>query len=133
MFEQSGVIPYRIENKILQVLLITSLKKKKWIFPKGLIEHNLSPFESAKKEAFEEAGVTGANETYELGTYSFKKWGDICKVVVYSMSVEKVFAEYPEVGLRKRNWFSVSEAIEKIENEELKNMLLKLEKLVIKN
>lgn len=133
MFEQSGIIPYRIENKILQVLLITSLKKKKWIFPKGLIEHNLSPFESAKKEAFEEAGVTGANETYELGTYSFKKWGDNCKVVVYSMLVEKVFAEYPEVELRKRNWFSVTEAIEKIEIEELKNMLQKLEKLVIKN
>lgn len=133
MFEQSGVIPYRVENNIIQVLLITSLKKKKWIVPKGIVEHNLTPFESAKKEAFEEAGVTGANETIELGSYSFDKWNDKCIVKIYSMEVDRVFAEYPEVDIRKRNWFSINEAIEKIGIEELKTMLKKLEKLILKN
>ena len=56
-FSQSAVIPYRISKKGLEILLITSLKKKNWIVPKGYIEFNLTPFESAKKEAYEEAGV----------------------------------------------------------------------------
>ena len=68
-FSQSGVVPYRKKNGELQILLITSIKRKKWILPKGYIEFNLSPFESAKKEAYEEAGVLGANETVELGSF----------------------------------------------------------------
>ena len=72
-FNQSGVIPYRVNNGVLEILLITTVKKKKWIIPKGYVEFNLSPFESAKKEAFEEAGIIGSNETYELGTIELKK------------------------------------------------------------
>ena len=36
--EQSGVIPYRIQEGKIEILLITSLKKKRWIIPKGIIE-----------------------------------------------------------------------------------------------
>jgi 8-oxo-dGTP pyrophosphatase MutT (NUDIX family) len=60
-FDQSGVIPYRKKEWKVEVLLVTSIKKKKWIIPKGFIEYNMSPFQSAKKEAFEEAGVRGSN------------------------------------------------------------------------
>ena len=62
-FTQSAILPYQKKNGKLEILLITSIRKKKWIIPKGFIEFNLSPFESAKKEAFEEAGVIGTNET----------------------------------------------------------------------
>ena len=58
-FSQSAVIPYRLSKNGLEILLITSLKRKHWIVPKGYIEFNLTPFESAKKEAYEEAGVLG--------------------------------------------------------------------------
>ncbi len=68
-FTQSAIIPYSIKDGELQILLITSIRKKKWIIPKGFIEFNLSAFESAKKEAFEEAGVIGTNETIELGIF----------------------------------------------------------------
>jgi 8-oxo-dGTP pyrophosphatase MutT (NUDIX family) len=125
-FHQSGVIPYRQKNGELQVLLITSIKKKKWILPKGYIEFNLSPFESAKKEAYEEAGVIGANETVELGSFRIKRSIGVCDLKVYSMEVVEVLDDYPEKGDRKRKWFSVREASENISIPDAKEIILSL-------
>ena len=126
-FNQSGVIPYRKRDGELQVLLITSLKKKKWILPKGYIEFNLSPFESAKKEAYEEAGITGANETIEVGTFKVKRSVGLCNIIIYSMEVLEVLDEYPEKDLRKRKWFSIKDAASNISIPEVGEMILKLE------
>ncbi len=125
-FTQSCVIPYRINNGQLELLLITSIRKKKWIFPKGLIEFNLSAFESAKKEAYEEAGVIGENETVELGAFNLKKKNGVSFIRVFSMEVTKELKEYPEMNLRKRKWFAVAEALEKVTLEELKPFVQKL-------
>lgn len=108
-------------------MLITSMKKKKWIVPKGFVEFNLSGFESAKKEAYEEAGVTGANETIELGSYLAEKDIGHTHVRIYSMEVIKVHEDYPEKNNRKRKWFTINEAAEVISVPELKQMILKLE------
>lgn len=125
-FTQSCVIPYRLNQGQLELLLITSIRKKKWIFPKGLIAFNFSAFESAKKEAYEEAGVIGENETVELGSFSLKKKNGVSYVRVFSMEVTKELKEYPEMNLRKRKWFSVSDALEKITLEDLKPFIQKL-------
>jgi len=122
-FTQSAIIPYSIKDGELQILLITSIRKKKWIIPKGFIEFNLSAFESAKKEAFEEAGVIGTNETIELGSFTIKKYGGRTNIVVYSMEVEKFKDDYPEKNLRKRKWYSVEEAIETISIPEVVKMM----------
>ena len=126
-FTQSAIIPYSVRDGELQILLITSIRKKKWIIPKGFIEFNLSAFESAKKEAFEEAGVIGTNETIELGSFTIKKYGGLTNIVVYSMEVEKFKDDYPEKNLRKRKWYSVEEAIETISVQEVIKMIEKLE------
>lgn len=125
-FNQSCVIPYRINNGELELLLITSIKKQKWIFPKGYIEFNLSAFESAKKEAYEEAGVIGENETLELGAFELKKKNGISLIKVFSMEVTKELKDYPEKNLRKRKWFGVSEANERIDNPDIKTFISKL-------
>ncbi len=125
-FTQSAIIPYRCENGELQILLITSISKKKWIIPKGFIEFNLSAFESAKKEAFEEAGVIGTNETIELGSFTIEKYGGRTNIVVYSMEVEKFKDDYPEKNLRKRKWYSVDEAMETISIPEVAEMIKNL-------
>ncbi len=122
-FIQSAIIPYRLEERKLEILLITSIRKKKWIIPKGFIEFNLSAFESAKKEAFEEAGVIGTNETIELGSFTIKKYGGRTNIVVYSMEVEKFKDDYPEKNLRKRKWYGVEEAIETISIPEVIKMI----------
>jgi 8-oxo-dGTP pyrophosphatase MutT (NUDIX family) len=125
-FNQSGVIPYRKKEGSLEVLLITSIKKKKWIVPKGYVEFNLTPFESAKKEAYEEAGVIGSNETVELGAYSVNKSIGRQYIKIFSMEVIKVLDDYPEKNLRKRKWYSLKEATETVTFPEVSNMIISL-------
>ena len=131
-FNQSGVIPYRRKSGELQILLVTSIKKKKWIVPKGYIEFNLSPFESAKKEAYEEAGVIGANETVELGSFIMNRSIGHCNIKIFSMEVIEVLDEYPDKNVRKRKWFSVKEAAENISIPEASPMILSLENKINK-
>jgi len=131
-FNQSGVVPYRKKDNDLEVLLITSLKKKRWIIPKGYIEFNLTPFESAKKEAYEEAGIIGSNETVELGALKIEKTIGVCWMKIFSMEVTEMLEDYPEKNQRKREWFSVKEAAENIGIPEISNLILKLKEKVEK-
>ena len=128
-FDQSGVIPYRKKNGKTEVLLVTSIRKKNWIVPKGFIEYHMSPFQSAKKEAFEEAGVKGSNTTKILGSYKVRKNGSELLTKIYSMKVTRVFKDYPEKNLRKRKWFSVYDAAKKVEIDELATIIRRLGRL----
>lgn len=126
-YNQSGVIPYRIINKNIEVLLVTSRKKKKWIIPKGIIESNMSPQESALKEAIEEAGVNGKVSGKKLGDYDMKKWGGTCNVQVYLMEVKKELQKWPE-DFRERKWVSLNKAVSMVENNGIKKLLNIVEK-----
>lgn len=125
-FNQSGVIPYRINNNDIEVLLITSINKKKWIIPKGYVEFNLSPFESAKKEAYEEAGVLGSNETVELGFYNVNKNIGLCRIIVFSLQVTVELKDYPEKVKRERKWFKIGDAANVVQIPELKKIITDL-------
>uniref|UniRef100_A0A832G777 NUDIX hydrolase n=1 Tax=Ignavibacterium album TaxID=591197 RepID=A0A832G777_9BACT len=125
-FTKSAVIPYRLNNGKLEILLVTSIRKKNWIVPKGYIEFNLTPFESAKKEAYEEAGVVGSNETVEVGQFINEKKNRKELVKVYTMEVDEELTDYPEKNLRKRKWFTFDEAMEKVQNPQIKNFIKKL-------
>lgn len=125
---QSGVVPYRLQENKLEILLVTSIKKKKWIIPKGYVEYGLTPFESAKKEAYEEAGITGANETEELGEFFYGNNDNKKLLKVFLLKVIEQSDDYPEKNLRKRKWFIIDEAITSIDNSEVKNILIKLKK-----
>ena len=125
IYTQSAVIPYREKNGQFEVLLITSLKKRHWIIPKGIIEDDMSPPESAMNEAFEEAGIIGKIESEPLGTYHYKKWGGICHVHVYACEVTKIHNIWPEMRLRVRKWFPVTDMAGKIHNNQLAGIIKK--------
>ena len=131
-FDQSGVIPYRKKNGKVEVMLVTSIRRRKWIIPKGFIEYHLSAFQSAKKEAFEEAGIRGANGTRILGSYKVKKRGGELLIKIYSMKVTRIFKDYPEKNLRKRKWFTISEAAKKVQIDELARLIRKLGRMYSK-
>lgn len=124
---QSGAIPFRIKDGKLEILLITSRKKKKWIIPKGIIESGMKPYESAAHEALEEAGVIGEVSHDSLGSYKVKKWDGICEVLVYPMKVENETKQWLEDSFRERKWFSFEGAQEVIEREKIKKLIKKLE------
>ncbi len=105
-YTQSAVVPYRVRDGMIEILLITSRRRKRWIVPKGIVEPDLSPSESAVREAWEEAGIEGEVATEPLGMYTYTKWGDVCTVTVYPMRVEVELASWPE-EFRDREWVSV--------------------------
>ncbi len=108
-YVQSGVVPIKIINGKVKILLISSRKKKRLILPKGIVEEELGPVESAKKEAWEEAGIEGEVLTDPAGSYNYKKWGGICEVIVFPMIVKKIHDTWPE-SFRDRYWMDYEEA-----------------------
>ncbi len=119
IYQQSGVIPYRLVGGRVEILLITSVRRGRWIIPKGVVERHLSAPESASKEAWEEAGVSGEVSRKAVGAFEVEKWGGICTVTVYLLLVEEVADEWPESEVRKRKWMSFKEAAETVEDEAL--------------
>ena len=127
---QSAAIPFRIIDSRVEILLITSLKKKKWILPKGIIEPNLSAQESAAKETFEEAGISGEVYLDKIDIYTYAKWGGECQVQVFALKVEKIHRNWLESDLRRRKWFAIDDAIDIVERKEIKRSLQKFKKTV---
>jgi len=121
-FDQSAVVPFRIRDGELEVLLISSRKKKRWLIPKGVKELGLSAQESAEQEALEEAGIDGDVVPEAIGSYEYQKWGGVCRVQVFLMAVKIVHDEWLE-SYRDREWLSVDEASERVEQVELKRIL----------
>lgn len=122
--EQSAVIPYRINKGKVEILVITSRKNKRWVIPKGIIEPDMTPVESAQEEAKEEAGVTGTAYPDLLGTYKYKKWGGTCRVKVYLLKVENLMHTWLE-DFRKREWVNVDEAAARVKEKALKSIIKK--------
>ena len=121
-YTQSAVIPYQERGGGVEVLMITSRKRKRWVMPKGVKEPDLSPQESAAKEALEEAGIQGAVSKVPIGTYQYDKWGGTCTVDVYAMQVKTVLDEWEE-SFRDREWVSLNEAVRRVSEPELKRIV----------
>lgn len=128
-YDQSGVIPYRIKKKELQILLISTRSGNNWTIPKGIIEDSLEDSESAIKEAFEEAGLIGNIDETITWQFRFRKWGGICDVKLYPMIIDKELDEYPENEIREKKWLSVKDAIKRVKFEQVKDFILELEKM----
>jgi phosphohistidine phosphatase len=129
-YTQSAVIPYRIrDNGKAEYLVIGASSKNHWVVPKGIKEPELSPQESATREAWEEGGVRGEVEAERLGHYDVSKWGAHCSVDVYAMRVEEeVDEERWEESHRRRRWLPARKAADSLKQPELRAMLLALSK-----
>jgi phosphohistidine phosphatase len=130
-YTQSSVIPYRINNGRLEILLIRSSKNKHWVVPKGIADPGHTLQDSAAKEAWEEAGVEGDVANEALGTYDYAKWGATCTVSVYPMKVTRQLPDNEwQERHRNRQWVAAGEAADLLKQPELEPMVLTLEKLV---
>ena len=122
IYLQSGVIPFRIEGNKIKIMLITTLRRKRWIIPKGLIEEDMTATGSAALEAFEEAGIKGKVYPDMVGGYEYQKWRGICKVEVFLMEVEDVLDDWPESSCRDRRWVDPEEAEQLVDEKILKKI-----------
>lgn len=128
-YTQSSVIPYRMTDKGLELLIVRSSQNKHWVVPKGIAEPGLSLQESAHQEAWEEAGVEGRVHDEPIGSYSYPKWGATCTVTVYPMEVRRQLPQTEwEERHRGREWVSADQAAELLRQDELGPLVSALEK-----
>ncbi len=119
-YTQSAVIPYRIHEGQLEVLIISSRNGSHLIVPKGIKEPELSLQDFAAKEALEEAGVVGEVAEEALGSYVYEKWDSDCSVTVYPMKVTRLVPEEEwEERHRGRQWMSPNKAVKQLKQKEL--------------
>lgn len=120
---QFGAIPWRLHAGRVQVLLITSRKRGRWIVPKGWPIDGLTPPGSAAREAWEEAGVRGRVAPLCQGVFALQKKSTPRMIALFALQVSTLAATWPEKGQRKRRWFDRDEAAERVDNPELAAIL----------
>lgn len=113
----------------LQVLLITSRDTGRWIIPKGWPINGLDGAETARQEAWEEAGVRpDALHKKPVGQFTYNKVlkdGSAQPVVttVYRIEVQDLADDFPEADQRTREWVSPMTAAERVDEPELRALL----------
>ena len=123
VFQQSGVIAYRIIDGKVEILLITTRNRQGWVIPKGGLCKGMSPHDSAAKEAWEEAGVIGRVTTENLGNYKYRKRGNTYQVKLFLLPVETVLEDWPEATSRERKWLEINQAAELVKEISLKRII----------
>lgn len=132
-YTQSSVVPFRRTDAGLEVLIISSSKRRHWVIPKGIHDPGRTAQDSAAKEAFEEAGVEGRVLSNLIGTYSYEKWDATCDVEVYPMEVTRELPEGEWVeSHRGRKWVSVEEAASLVLNDDVKRIITNLPDVLAK-
>ncbi|MDE3775672.1 NUDIX hydrolase [Sinorhizobium meliloti] len=129
---QIGAICYRTnETGAIEVLLITTRDSGRWTIPKGWPIKNLKPHQAAEREAWEEAGVAGKAKKRALGYFTYlKTLGDgqttPSVVEVFRLKVDELHLEFPERGEREVAWLSPVEAASRVQEPELKGLLMRM-------
>ncbi len=138
VLRQAGVIPYRVVNGKVQVLLVTSRGSGRWIIPKGNVAAGSTALEAAEEEAFEEAGIKGAADSaIPLGSYTYGKRlgsGDVRPAVVevYLLRALRQVKKWREKGQRMQEWVSIEQAIVRHDEPGLEPLLYGLLELETK-
>ncbi|KQI71435.1 hypothetical protein AN191_12475 [Loktanella sp. 5RATIMAR09] len=125
---QVGALCLRDGKDGKDVLLVKS-SRGRWIVPKGWPMDGHTDAETAKIEAWEEAGLRkGKVSKAPIGGYVTEKRFDDgrvvpCHVSVYRIDVKAMTKTYPEAGLRKRKWMPLKKAIRKVDDVGLRAFL----------
>lgn len=109
-----GALPWRVKEGELEVMLVTSRRRGRWILPKGKARRSEEPWMAAAREAAEEAGLHGQVSEFACGEYlttSSKTFPQKYYIVtVYPLEVTSVVDKWPEDWFRRRMWVKAFEA-----------------------
>jgi len=119
IIDQASAIPYRRDAGRLEFCLITSVKRGRWGFPKGIIDPGDTAEETALKEAEEEAGLSGRIVSDVVGRYEYHKWGSRLIVGVFLMEVTHTAEQWLEDQIRQRCWCTTDEVRHRVDRPEL--------------
>jgi 8-oxo-dGTP pyrophosphatase MutT (NUDIX family) len=126
---QFAALCWRMRRGKIQVLLITSRRRKRWIVPKGWPMDGKTPAQCALVEAWEEAGVKGTQSDACIGVYSYARLREgedniPCLAMLYPVKVKKLRKKFPESRDRRRKWISRKKASRMVSERELAKLIL---------
>ncbi|HXV01733.1 MAG TPA: NUDIX domain-containing protein [Caulobacteraceae bacterium] len=112
---QYAALPFRLEARQVQILLITSRETRRWVIPKGWPIIGMKPHEVAAVEAAEEAGLAGEVADQPIGSYRYLKRlkGErttAVQVIVFPFRAEAHAEAWKEQGQRSHAWFRYAKA-----------------------
>jgi ADP-ribose pyrophosphatase YjhB (NUDIX family) len=98
------------------------------VIPKGNLSAGADPHRAAAAEAEEEAGVIGVVCPTPLGSYRYRKRRGsgaslMADVEVFPLQVSRELDDWEEKEQRQRRWFSLTEAADKVEEEDLRDLI----------
>jgi 8-oxo-dGTP pyrophosphatase MutT (NUDIX family) len=131
---QYAALPYRAKGKSqLEIMLVTSRGTRRWIIPKGWPKRGMPPYDTAAREAFEEAGVIGKVRKRPIGSYPYDKIlekGDkaSCRVQVFALRVTRQHKRWPEKRERQVGWYPPAEAARFVRDPHLRRIIRKFAK-----
>lgn len=128
VFAQAAALCYRLKAGRPEILLVTTRRAGRWIIPKGWLINGLSPWQTAAREAWEEAGVLGTCGTESLGRFAYvknrrNKGSGLCLVDVFPLHVRRLAVDFPETGQRRRKWLSPEKAAQRVGSPDLALLL----------
>lgn len=130
---QAGAIPYAVVDGQVAVLLVTSRRTGRWIFPKGGLMEGLAAHEAAAREAFEEAGVEGEVRDVPLGAWRTIKRRGVrvtpIEVEMFPLRVTRQLDNWEEQSQRRRHWAGLREARQLLRDPYLADLAMKLREL----
>lgn len=107
--------------------MITSRDSGRWVIPKGNPIAGLASHDAAAREAWEEAGASGAVCPTDLGQFRYLKHraeGDVtASVTVYPLAVRDTADDWPERGQRQVRWFPITDAADRVAEGGLKTII----------
>ncbi len=127
---QVAALCHRGNGEAREYLLVTSRHSGRWILPKGWPITGLKFNEAALREAWEEAGVRhGKAKKKPVGAYTYQKKKATgleipVETLVYSVAVKDLSEDYPEASERNRKWVKADDAVEMVNEAQLKSIFL---------
>jgi 8-oxo-dGTP pyrophosphatase MutT (NUDIX family) len=123
-----AALPFRRSHGRWEVLLVTTRRSGRWIVPKGRPVKGCTPARTAKIEALEEAGVTGAVSRKSIGAFEMKSRfagpkAKASRIELFPLSVRRQHESWLEEGQRSRRWMTIRQAVNTVHPEGLGELL----------
>lgn len=125
----AGGVVYRQNAKGEVEILLIQDAKDRWTIPKGHIEEGETAQETAKREIAEEAGLKDTDVQGWLGKIHFR-YRRVNTLVLMTTQIYLVKAKGDTNAIKKEEWmngiqwFPFSEALDKIEYEDIGKLML---------
>jgi 8-oxo-dGTP pyrophosphatase MutT (NUDIX family) len=113
-FKQFAALPYRMRDNDIEILLITTRRKRRWSVPKGWPKKHNTAQQTAATEAYEEAGVYGTVGDTRIGRFRKRRLKKeqpvMCDVQIFPLEVTRQQDNWPEKHERSRVWVAPRKA-----------------------